>query len=183
MPVFLERYVLPFLVLVGGALLLYNPMHWTGMQRGIAGVGDLVLALSAALWVQSQAKKGSKNTKRVVIPGRTMIPAGITPKDMASAFNDERYNTNQARRLTEDYLGKWMRYSGKVDNVSGSAIFFSYPSGKLLGMIVYADFEQPWVSQISMLPPGREVTIVGKVGRIDRSTIFLQECELVEDEA
>jgi hypothetical protein len=70
MVVFLERYVLPLLVLLAGALLVTNPMNWTPSQRSVGGVVDIGVALVVGLLISSQTKKSAQ---AVAQPQKTQV--------------------------------------------------------------------------------------------------------------
>src|SRR5579863_6905719 len=143
MLVFLEKVILPVLVFLAGAVLVTNPMKWTGTQRIEGGIVDLVAALVVALLVQSRTRKrvietiATQPTRAVRQPA---LPVGVTPEHMTSIFNDRRYNTNQAKALTQDYIGKWMEYSGKVYDVHDDIVFFQDPKNAGNLGVVHAVF-------------------------------------------
>jgi hypothetical protein len=185
MVVFLERFVLPFLVFVAGALLVTNPMKWTQNQRIAGALADFAVALAVGFLVASQTKKSAttappSGAKNINPPKRTMLPASITPEEMVSIFKDTRYNTNQATALTRGYIGQWMRYPGIVNDVREHLMFFNDPQSNRLG-VVYAVFDMDLVSQISVFPPGKKVTVLGRVKSVTNDHVVLQDCEIVAD--
>jgi hypothetical protein len=183
MVVFLEKYVLPLLVFFAGILLITNPLKWSTNQRIVGGVVDLGAALVVGLLVSSQTRKVGLTPKATAEkPKRTMIPASVTAEDMTAIFGDKRYNTNQARGLTQDFIGKWFQYSGRVHDVYGSVLFFTDPKNEPHMGIVSAWFEKDWVNRISVIPPGKEVKVVGQVGELRERGVVLRRCEIVEDE-
>jgi hypothetical protein len=108
-----------------------------------------------------------------------MLPASITPEELISFFNDRRYNTNQARDLTRGYIGQRMRYSGQINDVHSSITFFENAQGQLGP--VRAHFDPKLVSQISVFPPGKNLTIVGRIDAISSYDVELRDCEIVAD--
>jgi tRNA_anti-like len=159
-------------------------MKWTGTQRIEGGVADLVLALGVALWVHSRTKKQTAVAQgRIESPKPAeplMIPLSITPEEMVSIFSDKRYNTNQAKDLTRHYIGKRMQYSGKVHDVYESMIFFQDPKNEPRMGIVRAVFDERRKSEISIFPPGTEITIVGRVETVEAGGVLLRKCEIVK---
>jgi hypothetical protein len=50
-------------------------------------------------------------------PPRIMVPSGVTPQQLIGIFNDEKYTHDQAVRMTEPYMGKWMRFTGTINDI------------------------------------------------------------------
>src|ERR1039457_2887382 len=100
MPVFVERVLLPLLVLAAGALLFTNPMKWTGSERIGGGAVIFVLALAAAFWVHSRTKKPvikALATETTRARKQPSIPMGITPEHMRS----------EERRVGKECRSRW----------------------------------------------------------------------------
>lgn len=89
----------------------------------------------------------------------------------------------QAERLVAPYKGKWMTITTKVLDVSaelrlgfvllqgqdpdGSRVLFNFPSAAH--------------DRLQLMPSGHEVTISGKLDKVDTWMISLGDCELVSD--
>jgi hypothetical protein len=100
--------------------------------------------------------------------GRTII--NCTPEDL-QAF----YRASTIDQTTRLLTGKWLKMSGKVDNVHGDArVYLEHHSP----MIVLR-FAKGWEEQLSMLRRGSSVTFRGKIKGVDSLSIDLEECELV----
>lgn len=108
--------------------------------------------------------------------GRIFLGPDITPQFLYSRL--EGYTAIQAKKLLDIYVGKWMKLSGAVDHVSESS------DGSCLvrfrGEIrIYMSFEKKWIDQLSILRPGSNITVIGRIESVEAMGVNLGNCELV----
>jgi hypothetical protein len=118
----------------------------------------------------------------------------VTPAFLMNLYSG--HTDIQARVLTEPYLGKWIRVSGVLENIKPP----SHPVdvARWLGtnrMIVSLKsaikeddtkvgrgifyFNEDWFDRIRVIPIGRRIDLAGQISDIDRTTISIENCELI----
>lgn len=120
---------------------------------------------------------------REVPPQRVFIPTDVTPQTLMGMF--EGKTTVSARRLVQPYLGKWMKISGRFQNLGtlGSATYSVRLSTRFDHAYLFYFSKESWEHQLELLQIGQQVALVGKVTKIDEWSIVLEDCELVEGSA
>jgi hypothetical protein len=109
---------------------------------------------------------------------RTIV--NVTPEYLAGLFDD--HTSIQAQKLADTYIGKWMRVSGPLNNVSSftssSQVTFA-PTG---GVSTYMLFRnRAYVeNRLSVLKRGDQITVLGRIDSIERHGVKLDNCELAE---
>jgi hypothetical protein len=183
MPIFVERYVLPLLVGVTLILVFTNPMHWGGIVR-IAGC-LLVIGTALTLGIvfhrrnrASEHQVGKQEGKPQ--PPRIMVPSGVTPQQLIGIFRDEKYTHDQAVRMTEPCMGKWMRFTGTINDIAANIVFLNDTENRPAGIVLCANFGKDWHERVAMLQRRMPVSIEGRVRRINEMNVTLQDCEIVE---
>jgi hypothetical protein len=182
MPIFVERYVLPLLVGVTLILAFSNPMHWGAIVR-IAGC---LLVIGTALTLGIVFHRRNRASEHQVRkqedkpqPPRIMVPSGVTPQQLIGIFNDEKYTHDQAVRMTEPYTGKWMRFTGTINDIVGNIVFLN-AEDRPAGIILCANVGKDWHERVAMLQRRMPVSIEGRVQKINWTNVTLQDCEIVE---
>lgn len=108
------------------------------------------------------------------------ITIDVTPEYLVSFFNN--HTAVQANKLAEAYIGKWMKTSGTVQDVEsqpGHILVLFRPSQH--GPLVYAPFrEQRWTDRVMTLKLGDNLTVFGQIRNVDRLTLFMDKCEIVD---
>jgi hypothetical protein len=97
-----------------------------------------------------------------------------TPEGLI-AFLSGGLTDMQAQKLVAPFLGKWMQVSGAVSHVgdTGQVTF--------KGREVYMWFRGPeWLDRLAMLSPGSQISVVGRITKIQYSSVRLEDCELVD---
>jgi hypothetical protein len=93
----------------------------------------------------------------------------------------------QAKPLTAPFIGKWMRLSGPLGNVLSnrpdiSQVTFTRKSifdPDYEPFIVYMYFDRErWDGRLEVIPPGTNITVVGRLAEFDRVDVHLKHCEL-----
>jgi hypothetical protein len=135
--------------------------------------------------LSSQQKPQPESTKSEH-QGNERVITNATPEDIIGLFKNR--TSIQAKPLVQSYIGKWMKVSGKVGNVTGEKT-----SGKQWAAIVFSDrgsftklvevtpfFEEPWIDRVAALAAGDMVTVLGRITTIKYNRIDLFDCELLE---
>jgi hypothetical protein len=103
----------------------------------------------------------------------------VTPDYLIGLF--DQHTSIQAQRLIEPYIGKWMRVSGKLRDISdhtyGSQLSFERSR---LGGNVYMWFRQPdRKDRLSVLRRGTRLTVLGQIQWVNNMEVNLDNCELI----
>ena len=113
-------------------------------------------------------------------PGSERIIVDVTPEYLMSFFAE--HTSIQALRLIEPYIGKWMRVSGPLGNVSNTqhfahVVFERRPHSF---KVIYMLFRQPDRSdRLSVLRRGTQLTVLGQIKEVTQLTLHLDNCELI----
>lgn len=111
----------------------------------------------------------------------------VTPRYLTDFYTDRMDFEGAA--LVKRYLGKWMRLSGPLRNVSDHddipghrwlGVFMQWPPGN---PSVSMFFNNPrWFDRLLVLKRGDPISVLGRIQKIDRDSMVLEDCELVEPE-
>ncbi|HAF12625.1 MAG TPA: hypothetical protein DCK99_02765 [Blastocatellia bacterium] len=135
---------------------------------------------SASSGLASAPSKAKANEERVLLD--------VKPEYLADFFT--KYNDAQAHKLVETYIGKWVKVSGEVIDVSrysggpNATVNIRTAPRSRLGFI--ADFEeQRWVDRVLVLRRDEPITVFGQITKItalgpEYVTFWLGKCEVVE---
>jgi hypothetical protein len=182
--IFLERFILP---LSSGSILVLmfaNPMHWGWPARAIGTAVALLVAIIAAFLIQCDAKAEKAIHTPLIQDAhkdRIYIPPEVTLESLQQRFGLLTQTHLQTERSIEPYIGKWVRYRGKIDDVVGTGVFFEpFVAGSNLGKVV-AYFDGRWLDYLQLLPRGKIVTIEGQLDKVSQLAVKLEKCDFVED--
>ncbi|MGA8026421.1 MAG: hypothetical protein WB992_04695 [Bryobacteraceae bacterium] len=109
-----------------------------------------------------------------------LLPTNIDPAYLTGLYRG--HTSVQADSIARTYIGKWMKLSVSVGDVSSSVLdkhihMLSGLDNATVGM----DFDAAtWADRVSVLRRGSQVTVIGTVYRIDAYTLELDNCELVD---
>lgn len=102
----------------------------------------------------------------------------LTPEYLVGLYAE--HTVVQADKIVEVYIGKWLRVSGNVKNVSkysNSAMVLMITNGA----ITAADFTaQRWTDHALTLRMNTEIRVLGKLSRVDQAAVYLTECEITD---
>jgi hypothetical protein len=79
------------------------------------------------------------------------------------------------------YLGKWLKVSGLVRNVTAipsQSGIVTISLGDNRGIDLY--FNMTWIDRVQLLKVGQNISAIGEIDQIRRTEIVLQNCELTE---
>jgi len=99
-----------------------------------------------------------------------------TPSNLVELVRDKI--STQADRLIAPYLGKWMKATGIVDDVS-TTNYWGQIETKQNGKGYYFrfEFDPKWNGRLQILHKDQKIAVIGKIRNIGSYTIYLTECE------
>jgi hypothetical protein len=157
-----------------------NPMAWF-----------IVLMFIAAIFAFSPTKKRPKQDN-IVQNDRTSLPLSIKPeenKDKPKSFidvapssllemrNKEGLTRVQTDRMLAPYIGKWIKYTGPIKNVSERHVVLSINGSDY--NTVFGRFITEHRDRFHLLEIGKTITIIGQIEDVFSSEVSLDDCELV----
>lgn len=122
-------------------------------------------------------------------PERKRVFVNETPEYLTGLFKDR--TAIQAQKLADPYYGKWMKVSGPVGSVGSWTGYFvqvTFDRGDLLRGYMFGEpppavfmmfRDESVLDRLAILEPGDQITVVGSIERIDRTSVQLRDCELV----
>lgn len=112
-------------------------------------------------------------------PGRVLLGPNLTPQYLAAQMDGK--TAYQSERLLEIYIGKWMRVRGPIENISTTIIdnimIVTLDVGNSMKAGLYFD-KSKWLDHLSILPVGATILAAGKIRKVERFWIWLNECDL-----
>jgi tRNA_anti-like len=192
--VFLERYILPILAALTLLVIVSNPLHFSWGQR-IMGGSIVVLAAALVSRVAHRLNKKLQTSAETVDAGpakqeSSSLPPKLTggrvfvrvePDYLMAFFKD--HTAIQAKSLLAAFLDKWMRVSGKLDNVTPGGthsilVTIDRPMTSQINMF----FDQKdWKDRLAILRRGDSISVVGQLTEADMHAITLCNCELEDN--
>jgi hypothetical protein len=178
---------------------------WAGVA--IAGsllIGGFVVGIKASEMSFVRGIFGLGKTPEVPIAARTpTLPVPSTPAPPLPPREEERafvsvtpeYLTNfyrqhtstQADTLAEPYIGRWMKVSGTVSDVSKltkayALVRFERPDPHPEGFVDIRTYfrGETLVDRVSLLPRGQHVVVVGQIKGVSQVTLDLDNCDVIE---
>jgi hypothetical protein len=111
---------------------------------------------------------------------RIFVNEKVTPDYLQDFFRD--HTAMQAENLLKPFVGKWMKVSGSITNVtgfsSGVTLAVRESNKGLIGLFLY--FGTEWIDHLAILRRGDEVHAIGKITKVDSLVVVLEDCELVD---
>jgi hypothetical protein len=116
---------------------------------------------------------------------RVFVGPGVTPEYLFGLY--EGKTDMQAQKAADLFLGKWMPISGPLRNIGAWHEAGSYcqvtvelgdaPIFFMKSLYLYFR-DKRWVDRLSVLAAGDLISVHGRIDRISRFEIQLQDCEL-----
>lgn len=111
------------------------------------------------------------------------IIVDVTPAYLLDFYRN--HLSVQADQLAKVYLGKWMKITGQFDDVSKcNDSYFKVSLGRPFTLIggqpVHAFFKKEWADSLSVLPRGKNITLLGKIRKVEPLGVCLDDCELID---
>jgi hypothetical protein len=139
---------------------------------------------------QQQPGADLANIKAAKKAERIFVPPEVTLERLLSFYDES--TAMQAAKITDRYLGQWMRVSGVVGSISPFNGYFSQVSFARPPLFerktwfdqasIYLLFNEPWVDRLAILKQGDKITAICQIDRIDPATMNLRNCELVDEQ-
>lgn len=108
----------------------------------------------------------------------------VTPEYLAGLF--DAHTSIQASKLVAPYLGKWMKVSGPLGDISAFTTFsqvtfafgrFTFP----LSVYMYFHDREVVENRLAVLSRGEDqITVLGQIDRVDGTRVMLENCELID---
>ena len=157
----------------------------TNKKRVLAIYAALVVALGLVFFLEEKSESDARDaTTFTSLPdGRILIDKD--PKFLSDIFSE---NTDiEADRLVEPYIGKWMKISGDVYDISdrdfGDLMYVSImdKGGNPFGMSIALGMgfnRDTWKDRLELLHPGDHITVIGQIKSASRIGVQFDKCEL-----
>jgi hypothetical protein len=207
MNIFIERFLLAILAALAVLLAVTNPMQFSVTSRIIGVIIIFILAGIAAYCSEliqrrrvqrEQARHDEREVKAmpiVAIPAapaplaaqpevkkeeRIFVGQGITPEYLLDFF--EQHTAVQATNAIKDYIGKWMKVAGSVNNVISTSDFLARVTFERQPALpdytyLYMSFRGPWKDRAKILKRGDNITVIGQIRQIEPMALNLDNCE------
>jgi hypothetical protein len=111
--------------------------------------------------------------------GRVVV--SVTPEQLWANF-DGRTDV-QAQKLLELYVGKWMKISGKIGDVSqiGKILLVNFERGRIPDYYFFHMYfrDQRFIDRLAVMQRGEHVDVLGRIDKVVNVMIDLEDCELV----
>ncbi|OLE52218.1 MAG: hypothetical protein AUG51_19125 [Acidobacteria bacterium 13_1_20CM_3_53_8] len=176
---------------------------WVSLVSGIAGIVLLVLVI---FWEDKYAFLRDNKATFVWMAFICLMVAGFsawrkerqkweqlgglatlsaTPKEIVSVFKGR--TTAQGEKLAKNYVGKWMRVSGPIQDVEVETDPFLPLSVARVNLRtglgeagIFLRFSRKWVDSLSVLRNGDTISVFGQIKYVARNHISLKKYELLE---
>lgn len=121
----------------------------------------------------------SQTSTRMDSKGRIILGPSNTPEYLTGFFRNEL--AIHAERRTKDFIGKWMRVSGNVEDISegypkGTVRVTTHRSG--IVSIIFLRFDAEWHDRVMLLQRNQTITVLGSIRSIESYYLHLEHCEL-----
>lgn len=114
----------------------------------------------------------------VKIQERIFVGESITIEHLTDFFAD--HTAIQAMKLTEVFIGKWMRIAGAIDEVVPTRPGHAQVSFRdIRDPYLFLYFEDQWIERLAIMKPGDKLEAIGRISKIDRLAVSLENCELM----
>lgn len=155
----------PFLILLSGGVFLLS----------LAGMGEVGQRLGIG---RNETRVSGGETVEPTPVESPRIYLKVTPEYLMGIPRDQM--AIQASKSIEHFIGKWLKVSGTVTNVSSSdsdtIVTFANPNFTLIQMY----FEKGWHGLVSALNREQQITVIGQVQQVQAYALILTKCEVLE---
>ena len=115
-------------------------------------------------------------TDATITPTKPVV-VDVTPEYLWQLF--EGRTSAQAGKLVASYIGKWMQVSGPLGDVGTFQVTFRNIRGTYTVIYMYFRKKQ-WITRLSALTLGENITVLGRIERVNSLELHLETCELVD---
>lgn len=172
----------------------WDVVGWGPLIGGVVGVFASEVYLR---WTSDKASFWQFYQKIMPILLKTTIEATADAKQPRAAFQPEQrvYTrrtvaeifaaienmTNlQIDKFAEPHIGKWIRVQSVVRDINQNDKFFYVMLGKWFDPVPYLCFQKVRWPQIETMVQGDPIAAEGQIYKIEKMTLYLDRCELVE---
>ena len=169
-----------------------GPLHFSWTQRFLSALGTTIVAYGVGYTIHRHNQKKAHTPQPAASSAKsepqapTTLPGGRILLSVGVEYLTGLYKGHtdlQADKLMEPFIGKWIKYSGRMENISqdhGSrpttTITFEHSSRPFVAATFMSD---EWLERLSILQRGAQITILGQVWSVERYWVFLSNSELV----
>ncbi len=162
------------LLLAGLIILILSLLARKGNQSKIQVINNISANNAKIIELESDPKDSCP-----VINGRIVV--NVEPNYLTGMFKG--YTILQAKKLAENYMGKWMKLAGPINDVTQLGdTYIVYLENHLYqsGATVSMRFDKSWKDRLSVLKIGDNIVVLGQIKEIDRTVVLLDKCELID---
>lgn len=131
------------------------------------------------------ADTAEREDAEVVADAEPLVPEeriviDVLPTDFGEILS--RHTQAQAGKLLQDYVGKWVRWSGRLGDVIDSGFghmdvaFEVSDYGWPMPYMMFRD--KKWIDRLSVMQKGDCLTVMGQITHISPIHIILDNCEI-----
>ena len=86
----------------------------------------------------------------------------------------------QIEKFAEPHIGKWIRVQSTIRDINQNENFYYVMIGKWFDPMPYLCFYKPMWRSIETMNAGDHIAAVGTIYKIEKMTMYIDRCELVE---
>jgi hypothetical protein len=120
-----------------------------------------------------------KDQKKEEVLPKSRVFVDSTPDHLMSFYRE--HTRIQADKLAEAYIGKWIKISASVNNVSAMSGGGVTVTVKQTPMdLIFLKFGSEWADRVAPMRREQNITVIGEIEEIRFDSLILISCELVE---
>ncbi|HEY2034062.1 MAG TPA: hypothetical protein VGH02_10295 [Rhizomicrobium sp.] len=136
---------------------------------------DSVSAISTSLVIPKADADLANND-----PSKFFVRESVTPSYLCDLY--EGKTSIQASKLAAPFVGKWLRVSGPLQNVTepttDGQFFVSLKQKSISDPLIFLQFGSEWLEKLTIIPRGDIITAIGQISAVTRFDISLKNSEL-----
>ncbi len=156
--------------------------RWGYVPAILFALGTFILAVEyvAPLFKRSPPpiQQVKEDEKKPEVGIRTRVVIDVKPDHLMGLYRDHTHI--QAEKLAEAYIGKWIKISAQVQNVSALASGITITVKETSLDLIFLRFGIEWADRVTTFQRKQKITVVGEIERIQFDSLVLINCELVE---
>jgi hypothetical protein len=123
---------------------------------------------------QNKEAVGEQPSTAVPVPSPAAARVFVTVTASYLWHLRDRHTSAETQRLVAPYVGKWLKYSATVRDVTADGLLV------FKGGVVFCRFsEEHLIKSIITLPSRTRISAAGRINSIDQFGIYLENCELL----
>jgi hypothetical protein len=117
-----------------------------------------------------------------VVMEHDRVVVDATPQYLVGLF--QTHLRHQAQRLVSPFIGKWLKISGTVSNVSEHkrwwtvSMWLPYDS-RPSAFLASLRFEPQWGDRLSVVSRDTEINVIGQIDEVTSTDLSLEHCEII----